>query len=56
MYTTWDIKKRFNVMEIKCLRHMLRVIRIDAISNEEIGRRRGVQNELVARVDGMDDE
>ena len=52
---TWALKerekKRLNEMEIKCLRSMCAVTRMDSIRNLEIKRRVGVQNKLSERVE-----
>ena len=44
-------QKRLNVMEIKCLRGICGVTRMDKISNEEIRRRSSVQNKLSGKVE-----
>ena len=51
---TWSMsvadKKRVNVAEMKCLRGMCGVTRMDRIRNEEVRRRTGVEKELAGRV------
>ena len=40
-----------NVFEMKCLRSMCGVTKLDKIRNEEVRERTGVRNELAVRVD-----
>ena len=40
-----------NVFEMKCLRSMTRVSRLDRVRNEAVRERTGVRGELAARVD-----
>ena len=50
---TWSMgaaEKRLNVAEMKCLRGMCGVTRMDRIRNEEVRRRTGVTRELLGRV------
>ena len=42
---------RLNVFEMKCLRSMAGVSRLDRLRNEEVRERTGVREELAARVD-----
>ena len=52
---TWNVKeedrKRLNVMEMRCLRSMVGVSRVDRVRNEEVRRRVGVDRSLADRVD-----
>ncbi len=47
---TWNMgaaeRKRLNVMEMRCLRSMCRVTRMDQMRNEEVRRRTSVVEEL----------
>ena len=51
----WGMKvserRRLNVFEMKCLRSMAGVSRLDTLKNKEVGERTGVRKELAARVD-----
>ena len=40
-----------NVLEIKCLRSLVRVSRMDRVRNEEVRRRAGIERELASRAD-----
>ena len=40
-----------NVLEIKCLRSLVGVSRIDRVRNEEVRRRAGIERELASRAD-----
>ena len=40
-----------NVLEMKCLRSLVRVSRIDRVRNEEVRRRVEIEKELASRVD-----
>ena len=40
-----------NVLEIKCLRSLVGVSRIDRIENEEVLRRAGIERKLASRAD-----
>ena len=52
---TWGMKKaqkkKLNVLEMKCLRSMLGVTRMDRVRNEEVRRQVGVPKELSGRAD-----
>ena len=52
---TWGMRlaerKRLNVLEMRCLRSMCGVTRLDRIRNEEVRRRTGVVRELAERAD-----
>ncbi len=43
-------RRRLNVMEMRCLRSICLVTRMDRVRNEEVRRRTGVVNELAERV------
>ena len=51
----WGMKvserRRLNVFEMKCLRSMAGVSRLDRLRNEEVRERTGVRKELAGRVD-----
>ena len=40
-----------NVLEMKCLRSLVGVSRMDRVRNEEVRRRGGIERELVSRAD-----
>ena len=44
-------RRKVNVLEMKCLRSLVGVSRMDRVRNEEVRRRAGMQNELASRVD-----
>ena len=44
-------KQKLNVFEMKCLRSMTGVSRLDRVRNEVVGARTGVRRDLAARVD-----
>ena len=52
---SWGMKvterQKLNVFEMKCLRSMTGVFRLDRIRNEVVRARTGVERELAARVD-----
>ena len=52
---TWNMREEerrsLNVFEMKCLRSMIGVTRMDRVRNEEVRRRTGVERELGDRVD-----
>ena len=52
---TWNMgvadKKRLNVMEMRCLRSMCGVTRMDRVRNEEVRRRTGVVRDLAGRAE-----
>ena len=52
---SWDMKvterQKLNVFEMKCLRSMTGVSRLDRVTNEVVRARTGVRRELAARVD-----
>ena len=45
-------RQKLNVFEMKCLRSMAGVSRLDRLRNEEVRERTGVRKELASRVDG----
>ena len=44
-------KKKVNVLEMKCLRSLVGVLRMDRLRNEEVRRRAGIAMELASRAD-----
>ena len=40
-----------NVLEMKCLRSLVGVSRMDRVGNEEVHRRAGIERELASRTD-----
>ena len=44
-------RRKVNVLEIKCLRSLVGVSRMDRVMNEEVRRRAGIERELVSRAD-----
>ena len=40
-----------NILEMKCLRSLVGVLRIDRVRNEEVRRRAGIERELATRAD-----
>ena len=44
-------RKKVNVLEMKCLRNLVEVSRMDRVRNEEVRRRAGIERELPSRVD-----
>ena len=52
---TWGMRsaerRKVNVLEMKCLRSLVGVSRMDRVRNEEVRRRSGMQRELVSRVE-----
>ena len=44
-------RRKVNVLEIKCLRSLVRVSRIYRVRNEEVRRRAGIEMELASRAD-----
>ena len=44
-------RRKVNVLEMKCLRSLVRVSRMDRIRNEEMRRRAGIEMELASRAD-----
>ena len=44
-------RQKLNVFEMKCLRSMTGVSRLDRVRNEVVGARTGLRRELAARID-----
>ena len=44
-------KGKVNVLEMKCLRSLVGVSRMDSFRNEEVRRRAGIERELASRAD-----
>ena len=44
-------KRKVNVLEIKCLKNLVGVSRMDRVRNEEVHRRAGIERELASRAD-----
>ena len=44
-------RRKVNVLEMKCLRSLVGVSRMDRVRNEEVRRRAGIESELVSRAD-----
>ena len=44
-------RRKVNVFEMKCLRSLVRVSRMDKVRNEEVCRRAGIETELASRAD-----
>ena len=44
-------RRKVNFVEMKCLRHLVGVSRMDRVRNEEVRRRAGIERELVSRAD-----
>ena len=44
-------RKKVNVLEMKCLRSLIGVSRMDRVRNEEVRRRAGIERELASRAD-----
>ena len=44
-------RRNLNVLEIKCLRSLVVVSRMDRVRNEEVRKRAGIERDLVSRVD-----
>ena len=42
---------KVNVIEMKCLRNLFAVSRMDRVSNEEVRRRAGIERQLASRAD-----
>ena len=51
----WDMRSaermKVNVLEMKCLRSLVGVSRMDRVRNEEVRRRAGIERELASRAD-----
>ena len=44
-------RRKVNVLEMKCLRSLVGVLRMDRVRNEEVRRRAGIERELASRVE-----
>ena len=44
-------RRKVNVLEMKCLRSLVGVSRIDRVRNEEVYKRAGIERELASRTD-----
>ena len=44
-------RRKVNVLEMKCLRSLVAVSRMDRVGNEEVSRRAGIERELTSRAD-----
>ena len=44
-------RRKVNVLEMKCLRSLVVVSRMDRVRNEEVRRRAGIERELASRAD-----
>ena len=45
------VRRKVNVLELKCLRRLVGVLRMDRVRNEEVRRRAGIERELASRAD-----
>ena len=45
------LRRKVNVLEMKCLRSLVGVSLIDGVRNEEVSRRAGIEMELESRAD-----
>ena len=44
-------RRKVNVLEMKCLRSLVEVSRMDRVRNEEVRNRAGIERELASRAD-----
>ena len=44
-------RRNLNVQQMKCLRSLIGVSRMDRVRNEEVRRRAGIERELASRAD-----
>ena len=44
-------RRKVNVLEIKCLRSLVGVLRMDRVRNDEVSRRAGIEREIASRAD-----
>ena len=44
-------RRKVNVLEMKCLRSLVGVLRMDGVRNEEVCKRAGIERELASRAD-----
>ena len=47
-------RRKVNVLEMKCLRSLVGVSRMDRVKNEEVRRRAGIERELASRAKAFD--
>ena len=47
----WGTRSKVNVLEMKCLRSLVGLSRMDRVRNEEVHRRAGIERELASRAD-----
>ena len=45
------LRRKVNVLEMLCLRNLVRVTRMNRVRNEEVRRRAGIERELASRAD-----
>ena len=45
------LRRKVNVLDMKCLRSLVAVSRMDRVRNEEVRRRAGIEMELESRAD-----
>ena len=44
-------RRKVNILEMKCLRSLVGVSRMDRVRNEDVHRRAGIERELASRAD-----
>ena len=44
-------RRKVNVLEMKCLRSLIGVSRMDSVRNEEVRSKAGIEKELLSRAD-----
>ena len=44
-------RSKVNVLEMRCLRNLTGVSRLDRVRNEEVRRRAGIENQFASRAD-----
>ena len=44
-------RRNVNILEMKCLRYLVRVSRMERVRNEEVRRRAGMETDLMSRLD-----
>ena len=47
-------RSKVNVLEMKCLRRLVEVSRMDRVRNEEVRMRAGIERDLASRADQRD--
>ena len=45
------MRSKVNVLEMKCLRNLVGVLRMDRVRNEEVRRKAGIESKLASRAD-----